>query len=120
MFNVNNVLPTPYKDRKMKNFNGFDDVDVDEKRKRKRNTKDETASKKIRRRKKYFKTNVLVPKNEMCEGGATVAATPLPSAQLAASLNCQAGPAAFSIEESKSLGNSHKIQIGRASCRERV
>ena len=36
MFNVNNVLPTPYKDRKMKNFNGFDDVDVDEKRKRKR------------------------------------------------------------------------------------
>ena len=54
MFNVNNVLPTPYKDRKMKNFNGFDDVDVDEKRKRKRkrNTKDETASKKIRRRKK--------------------------------------------------------------------
>jgi hypothetical protein len=111
MFNVNNVLPTPYKDRKMKNFNGFDDVDVDEKRKRKRkrNTKNETASKKIRRRKKYFKTNVLVPKNEMCEGGATVAATPLPSAQLAASLNCQAGPAAFSIEESKSLGNSHKI-----------
>jgi hypothetical protein len=106
MFNVNNVLPTPYKDRKMKNFNGFDDVDVDENENENEN---ETASKKIRRRKKYFKTNVLVPKNEMCEGGATVAATPLPSAQLAASLNCQAGPAAFSIEESKSLGNSHKI-----------
>jgi hypothetical protein len=105
MFNVNNVLPTPYKDRKMKNFNGFDDVDVDEKRKRKRKRR----RKRSEEEKNIFKTNVLVPKNEMCEGGATVAATPLPSAQLAASLNCQAGPAAFSIEESKSLGNSHKI-----------
>ena len=31
----------------------------------------------------------------MCEDGATVAATPLPSAQLAASFCLQAGPAAF-------------------------
>ena len=37
MLDVNNVLPTLYKDRKMKIFSGFDDVVVDEKRK----TKDE-------------------------------------------------------------------------------
>ena len=48
MLDVNNVLPTLYKDRKMKIFSGFDDVDVDEKRK----TKDERRrSKKNRRRK---------------------------------------------------------------------
>ena len=33
MLNVNNVLPTPYKIRKMKNFNCFEDDDEDERRK---------------------------------------------------------------------------------------
>ena len=47
MLDVNNVLPTLYKDRKMKIFSGFDDVDVDEKRK----TKDERRKTKDERRK---------------------------------------------------------------------
>ena len=50
---------TPYQNRKMKNFNGFDDVDVDEKRMTKTKTKDERRRlKKNRRRKNIFKTNV--------------------------------------------------------------
>ncbi len=59
LLNVNNVLPTPYKDRKMKIFSGFDDVDVDEKRK----PKDERRrSKKNRRKKKVnSKQRALVP-----------------------------------------------------------
>ena len=64
MLDVNNVLPTPHKDRKMKNFNGFDDVDVDEKKNR-------------RKLKNVFKTNVSSQKIRMRkEEGATVAATP--------------------------------------------
>ena len=68
MFNVNNVLPTPYKDRKMKNFNGFDDVDVDEKRKTKderRKTKDERRKTKDvdRKRTEEGKKNVF---KQMC------------------------------------------------------
>ena len=47
MLDVNNVLPTLYKDRKMKIFSGFDDVVVDEKRK----TKDERRKTKDERRK---------------------------------------------------------------------
>ena len=58
MFNVNNVLPTLYKDRKMKNFNGFDDVDVDEKRK----TKDERRKTSIEKEQKKVK-NVF---KQMC------------------------------------------------------
>jgi hypothetical protein len=61
MLDVNNVLPTLYKDRKMKIFSGFDDVVVDEKRK----TKDERRRSKkrtVERRKLIFKTNALVPK----------------------------------------------------------
>jgi hypothetical protein len=49
---------TPYQIEKMKNFNGFDDVDVDEKRK----TKD-VDRKRTEEVKKRFQTNVLVPKN---------------------------------------------------------
>ena len=94
MLDVNNVLPTLYKDRKMKNFNGFDDV------KRRRKTKVETASieRTEERRKLIFKTTCVSSQNKRMrkEEGATVAASHLPS--LTAGCVHQAGPAAFSTE----------------------
>jgi hypothetical protein len=65
-------------------------------------------------KKNVFTTKVLVPKMAVVrkEEGATAAASHLPSpTQLnsAGSLDCRlrAGRAAFCIEESKSVGNSH-------------
>ena len=63
----------------MKIFSGFDDVDERRKRRRRRKTKTKTKTKdenvdrkRTEEEKKFFKTNVLVPREE----GATVAATP--------------------------------------------
>ena len=89
MLNVNNVLPTLYKDRKMKiinvsntttktkdeNENENEDENEDERRKRRR------SKRTVERRKLIFKTNVLVPKTNVIRKGegATVAASHLPS-----------------------------------------
>jgi hypothetical protein len=63
----------------------FDDVDERRKRRRRRKTKTKTKTKdenvdrkRTEEEKKYFKTNVLVPKTTVIrkEEGATVAATP--------------------------------------------
>ncbi len=87
MLDVNNVLPTPFKVKKMKNLTSI-------------YTSDDFRSKKNSRKKKVnFQNNVLVPKTNESREGATVAATPyLFSAGRATAFVFQAGPAAFSIE----------------------
>jgi hypothetical protein len=100
MLDVNNVLPTPYNDRKMKIFSGFNDVDVDEKRKTKderRKTKD-VDRKRTEERRKLIQNNVLVPKtnNMRKEEGATVGVCrPFCSLPSLSGQSHQAGPAAF-------------------------
>jgi hypothetical protein len=80
---------TPYQIEKMKNFNGFDDVDVDEKRK----TKDVDRKRTEEVKKTFSNKCVSSQKHRMRkEEGATVAATPY---LLLSWLSRQAGPAAF-------------------------
>ena len=62
-----------------------------------------TTTKRTEEEKIIFKTNVLVPREE----GATVAATPILLCKNSAGSLVRAGRAAFSIEDSKSVGNSH-------------
>ena len=92
------TLSTPYqwKDRNIEDFDECSQV---------RSTIEKNG-----RREKYFKTKrVLVPKLAVLrkeEGAAVDSSAILPYLSLAGSF-VRAGRAAFSIEESKSVGNSH-------------
>ena len=83
---------TPYQIEKMKNFNGFDDVDVDQKRKTKDERRKTSIEKEQKKLKNVFKTNVSSQNHRMKkEEGATVAATPTFS-QYSGPLRCFVGP----------------------------
>ena len=68
MLDVNNVLPTLYKDRKMKIFSGFDDVVVDKKRKTKDERRKTSIEKKNSRKKKVnFQNKCVSSQTKMWE-----------------------------------------------------